>query len=114
MAEKHLISHDPDNGITQYYSFDDLTGESILETQWVSDVDEINPALYNEHSDHGPSRWKGDWHHVARIPLMVLEDLRKKGILNDQVAFRKWLDDRDNRVFRTKPGRLYHRPEKAK
>jgi hypothetical protein len=106
MADKHLISHDPEYGVTQYYSFDSITGERTLETVWSSDVDEVNPALYNTHSDHGPSRWKGDWHRVAQIPLVVLHELQKKGILNDNKAFAKWLNDSDNRLFRTMPGKV--------
>lgn len=105
-TETHLVAHDPEAGITQYYHFDDVTGDITLETRWTSNVDEVNPDAYNSHSDHKPSAWKGDWHHVAAVPNVVLHDLKKKGILDDQKAFKKWLNDRDNRVFRTKPGRV--------
>ena len=106
MSEKHLIDHDPELGITQYYHFDEITGDTTLETVWTSDVDEVNREDYKEHSDYGPSRWRGDMHHVARIPLFLLHELRKKGVAQDQKAFARWLDDPDNRIFRTKPGKL--------
>jgi len=106
MSEKHLISHDPDAGITQYYHFDEITGDRALETVWTSNIDEVNPEAYNAHSDHKPTAWKGDWHHVASIPNVILEQWRRDGILNDQKAFKAKLNDRDNLIFRTKPGKI--------
>lgn len=114
MAEKHLISHDPDFGVTQYYSFDSLTGETTLETQWTSEVDEANKVLYNEHSDYKPNLWKGDMHWVGQIPPVIVVELQKKGIWFDDKALLKWLNDPDQEVFRTKPGSLIHRPGQGK
>jgi hypothetical protein len=39
--------------------------------------------------------------HVARIPLVVWNRLRKLGITDDEKALNAWLDDPDNCVFRT-------------
>jgi hypothetical protein len=39
--------------------------------------------------------------HVARIPLVVWNRLRKLGITNDEKALNAWLNDPDNCVFRT-------------
>jgi hypothetical protein len=33
-------------------------------------------------------------------------DLKQKGIVNDPKRLRKWLNDRDNALFRTKLGRV--------
>jgi len=47
--------------------------------------------------------------HVARIPFTVIDDLNKKKIMRgfmieDERAFKQWLNDPDNRVWRTYPG----------
>jgi hypothetical protein len=43
--------------------------------------------------------------HVARIPMVIWNHLQKLGITKDEKAFNKWLDERDNRVFRVDDGR---------
>jgi hypothetical protein len=37
---------------------------------------------------------------------MFYMDLKKKGILDDQVALKRWLNDPENRYFRTRPGQV--------
>lgn len=43
---------------------------------------------------------------TAKIPLTIYVDLQKKGITKDPEQFRRWLNDRDNRVFRTSEGKV--------
>ena len=43
----------------------------------------------------------GDFAKVASIPNVVVDGLMKSGIWFDRVAFKKWLNDPDNHVFRT-------------
>jgi hypothetical protein len=38
---------------------------------------------------------------VANIPMLVLLDLRQKGILGDRMAMRKWLASEEAQPFRT-------------
>ena len=47
--------------------------------------------------------------HVPRIPFTVIDDLNQKKIMRglmieDERAFKQWLNDPDNRVWRTYPG----------
>jgi hypothetical protein len=42
--------------------------------------------------------------HVARIPLVIWRQLQRLGITRDEAALNAWLNDRDNRVFRTDDG----------
>jgi hypothetical protein len=47
--------------------------------------------------------------HVARIPNTVIDVLNKMGIMRgfmvtDEKRFKAWLNDPDNRVWRTYPG----------
>ena len=39
--------------------------------------------------------------HVARIPLVIWRQLQRLGITNDEAALNRWLNHRDNAVFRT-------------
>lgn len=77
-------------------------------SQDVEDVVEANKVQYNA-SD---GSMKGDLKHVARIPLVVWQDMVKQGIVAhgggilDEKRFKAWLNDRNNRAFRTHPGRV--------
>lgn len=98
---KRIFSQDPTTGITKYWHVSDK-GEYVIETvQDVSKIADLNRAEYNE----SPSKW-GDVNKVASIPLPVYYDLKRRGIADDPKALRKWLNDRDNQVFRTRAGTL--------
>ena len=48
---------------------------------------------------------------IASIPMTVIDRLNQKGIMRgfhvlDQKKFKEWLNDPDNRFFRTKQGRI--------
>lgn len=109
MIETRVLGHDIETGVTEYYHYDHATDEIIIERkQDVTKIVESNKANFNDHA----GGWQGDMHHVASIPLELLPILEKKGIINsagrvlDQGKFRAWLNDRDNRAFRTRPGRV--------
>jgi hypothetical protein len=97
---KKLMDIDPITGIRHVFHYDDMTDEAtITAEQDVDDVIEQNKALYNEsHGRHG------ELTRVAQIPMVVYMDLKKRGIIDDQVAMKRWLNDPDNRYFRTRPG----------
>lgn len=49
--------------------------------------------------------------HVARIPFTVIDDLNAQGIMQgfvvkDSKRFKSWLNNPDNRVWRTYPGSI--------
>lgn len=99
MADK-VFDVDPLSGITSYWHYDDATDTALIEKrQDVSDILDANKAEFN--ADHG--RY-GEWAKVASIPLSVYYDLKAKGIVDDPVAMKRWLNDADNRFFRTRPG----------
>jgi len=70
--------------------------------QDVEDVAESNKQSFNQVDER--ANWQGDMHKVASIPMAIFYDLKRKGILDDPAAMKKWLNDSDNRVFRTRPG----------
>lgn len=51
--------------------------------------------------------WAGDYHRVASIPLNVFHDqLAEASRQNDDAYISRWLNDSDNRAWRTKEGRV--------
>lgn len=99
---RKVLDHDPNTGISHVFYYDTETDEAtITAEQDVDDVVEFNKAQFNE--QHG--RW-GEFTKVASLPLVVYHDLQKKGILDDRKAFKRWLNDPDNRFFRTRPGHV--------
>lgn len=96
------MDHDPTTGISHVFYYDDMTDEAtIVAEQDVSSVVELNKKSYNE--THGKF---GEFSKVASLPLVVYNDLQQKGILNDPKALKRWLNDPDNRFFRTRPGTI--------
>lgn len=69
---------------------------------------EANKNSYNQIDER--ARW-GDGQMVADIPFPIIEDLNRQGILRgfavmDQKRMKAWLNNPDNRFFRTRPGRV--------
>ena len=88
----------------------DGDGGIIIETrQDVSGIIEQNKKEYNSFDER--ARWSDDMfgNKVASIPLTVIDDLNKQGIMRgfavlDEKRFKAWLNNSDNRVFRTRTG----------
>jgi len=80
------------------------TGDVTLET--IVDLTEIidyNKSLYNSTDER--ATFKGRT-LMAKIPMGLFMQLDRLGITRDDKRFRKWLDDPDNRAFRTRPGKM--------
>lgn len=84
-------------------------GLVIATEQDVSDIIEQNKKEYNATN----GRWGDDLfdNKIASIPLTVIDDLNKAGIMRgfhvlDQKKFRAWLNNPDNRFFRTRQGKV--------
>ena len=98
------------NGITNTEFSDDGDQLIIKQEQNITDIIEANKADYN--ATDSKSGW-GDTlnNRVARIPLTVFAELEKQGITRgftiiDKKRFKDWLNNPDNRVFRTRAGRI--------
>ena len=88
--EFHVEAHDPDTATI--HTTQDVT-EALEHTKsQMAMVDARTP-------------W-GEADKVAEIPLVVYQDLMKRGIVEDDKKFRRWLNDRDNIHFRTRPGKI--------
>jgi hypothetical protein len=101
---KRFLDSDPLTGTETWFHWNGDGTFSIETKQDVTGVVERNKALYNEHDERTP--WRGEWHLVGSIPLTVYFDLKQKGVLDDQKALKRWLNDPDNRGFRTRPGQV--------
>ena len=99
--QKRLFDRDPEFGMTKYWHVKD-NGEFVVET--VQDVTGI--AEYNKRSYNNTDKKWNDLNKVASIPLSVYYDLKRRGIADDPVALKKWMNDSDNQVFRTRQGVL--------
>ena len=98
---KRIFSKDEGTGITKFWHVKG-NGEYVVETQQnVSAIVEANKRQYND----TPNK-HSDLNKVATIPLSVYYELKRKGIADDPKALKKWMNDSDNRVFRTRAGTL--------
>lgn len=96
------FSYDPVLGLKRTFHGSEDGNEFVIQTEQETDeIIEANKAAYNE----APERW-GEWTRVASIPLSIYFDLKKKGVADDDAAMKRWLEDPDNRFFRTRPGRV--------
>ena len=97
-----------DGSVTTFHDQDD-GGIVIAKEQNISALIDANKEEYNT----ADSKWNDNAleNRVARIPMAVFEDLQKQGITRgftviDMPRFKAWLNNPDNRVFRTKAGRI--------
>ena len=99
---KRLFSRDEATGITKWWHVKG-NGEYVVET--VQETDAILNA--NKRAFNGTAKgWGENMNRVASIPLSVYYDLKRKGIADDPVLLKKWMNDSDNRAFRTRGGTL--------
>lgn len=102
------VMDDPLTGTRQRWELDEATGQARLVAERdVSETVDENKYLYRRYDEH--ARWKSEVHnHVATIPDFLFYDLvRKLGWPKDNPkGWKRWLNDPDNRAFRTRPGRV--------
>ena len=83
-----------------------LTSVSSQNNQIIKDIVDINNKdKFNTRHD----KYKGDSqfsHRVARIPLILVEQMMREGIWGDQERMRVWLNDPENAPFRTTKGKV--------
>lgn len=109
MSKSRLLANDPLTKVRRMFhaSPDGETwGEESV--QEVGGITDENKELYNL----GQRRY-GDMGRVAQIPIVVWEELMRQGIVSrdgsrilEPKKFKAWLNDSDNRAFRTRPGRV--------
>jgi hypothetical protein len=109
---KKQLSYDPLTKTETIYGFEESTSgrrsddKVVIQTKTdVTDIVKANKRQFNEVDKHH-SWGQGLGTKVASIPLSLLHELRQKGIVQDQKKFKKWLNDPENRAFRTRGGKV--------
>lgn len=100
-----------ENGVVRTAYDDGNGGLLIKHSTDLTDFIEHTKAQFNDNS--GTTGW-GDnpidrKNKIASLPTEIINELNTKGIMRgyyimDQKAMKKWLNDPDNRVFRTRGG----------
>lgn len=94
----------------------ELLDDGKMAVNRVSDVGPVlkrNRTLFNDVSTKS-QMFKGDMRQVASVPLVVIEKWMKEGLIKnpynpdaeDKKAFKRLLNDPDNRFLRTCPGNI--------
>lgn len=94
------------------YHFD---GDRLIieRVQDIEPIIEENKRRMNAWYGHNESnRWRGDVHHVASVPEVVIEKwcnehgFTYEDFIKDSSICKRFLNDPANANFRTKPGRI--------
>ena len=100
-----LFDINPETGTRKMWHYDAEKDEAVIET--IIDASQIvsdNKDRFNSFDEK--ANWKGDMHHVASIPMALFYQMKAEGKLDDQAYMKRWLNDPDNRAFRTRPGEV--------
>jgi hypothetical protein len=99
-----LVDYDPLTRTSKLFHYDHTDDTFVIKTvQDVEPILEANKAAMNSLDERAKH---GEFDRVASIPMPIYMELQRKGIADDPTAFTRWLDDPDNRAFRTRPGKL--------
>jgi hypothetical protein len=100
-----LFDFDPITGTKKLWHYDADKDQATIQTV----IDATNVVSANRErfdSFDEKAGWKGDMHHVASIPMALFYQMKAEGKLDDQAYMKRWLNDPDNRAFRTRPGEV--------
>lgn len=100
------------DGVTSTSFIDNGDNLIVKKSQDISHLIEYNKSQYNQSDER--QRWDGNnayGNKVASIPLVVFNELDKLGITRgfsiiDHKRFKEFLNNPDNRVFRTRTGKI--------
>jgi len=78
---------------------------------WIEDKQDVTSIIEMNKAEYASYRKASDPHAAdgdlyARIDLVTWGQLLRAGIANNEKRLRAWLNDRDNLLFRRRPGRL--------
>ncbi len=104
LGRESLVDFDPLTQIATHIEVEDgkMTVASLQDAE---DIVESNKLFYNSTDER--ARYGEKLTRVASIPMSVwFNHLLPSGIANDEDALKRWLDDPDQKFFRTRPGKL--------
>lgn len=105
MQDRRLFSRNALTGITEWFTYDEDTDQVYMTAeQDVTRLTDVNVAAQNEVAERS-MKW-GEFAHVATIPMSIYAEWLLKGRDKDPDFIKRWLNDRDNRKFRVRLGRV--------
>jgi hypothetical protein len=100
---KFLLDTDPLTGTEHYVDYDETDDVfRFIQHQDVDPLTDWNRKLYNEPK----GRFGETLTRIASLPMPLYMQLKAEGIIDDPVRLKRWLNDPDNRFFRTHPGSM--------
>lgn len=86
-------------------------GDGDVTIHTMQDVTETLGANKEDFKENAGTRYSHFQNHVARVPTAIYYDLIKRGIIDERKdpegdQFRSWLNDPDNRAWRSRPGKI--------
>ena len=109
MSDRRTVVYDPLRGIHVEVDLDADAGDGFVVHQ-VQRTAGLQARNDHEANEYRAGSMIGDTQrhmlHVAEIPVAIVHDLMNRGIWRDDKAMRRWLNDPDNRCFRTGGGRV--------
>jgi hypothetical protein len=107
MALGRRISHDPVRRVSVYL---DIQADGDFLFTEVQDVKGMQATITDKANGWHP-RWRRPHtqrhrQQVAMLPAVIVNRLLREGIWGDDKKMRAWLNDPDNRAFRTGGGRV--------
>jgi len=99
---KFLLDFNETTRVGHWYDYDRSTGMvTITAEQECAPITYWNKQEYN--FDHGRA---GDQVKVASVPEVIYAEWIATGKDRDAAFIKRWLNDPENRFFRTRPGRV--------
>lgn len=97
-----LIDYCPETGVSSWFRYNDADDTiTMRETQDAEVLMRLNQHQYNATDER--ARYGDGLQKMGSIPLTMFYE---NGMNKDPDAIKKFLNDRDNAKFRTRPGRL--------
>lgn len=93
MAKRALLGFDAEKRKATWYAEED--GRTYVQSQ--QDVTHLVEAA--KLLAEVPPRKEDGWRFMCVIPDNVFDQAAREGWLHDKVAWRKWMNDSDNRAF---------------
>lgn len=104
MIRTRPFAHDPDTGaVTKWWHYDDADDTAIIEDV----IDLKSVAEFNaEMRKVNTGRFGDGLHWIGSIPMPIYWRLKKRGIFDDQKAFRRWWMSDEAAPFRGRDMRV--------
>lgn len=102
-----VLADGEDTGVAEWMRYDPHSHVMEVRSEQIVDpIIEANKAQFNQTDER--TRWRDGMNHVASIPLVVIEEYKQRGIdlMGDKTELRKFLNDPDNKFFRSRPGKV--------